>query len=81
MFSFRVALAFAVLILALSATAVQAVDPTPVASGILIDPLDPRAGAGASRIGAPLLALIAVIGIGAVAALVTGLYVRLTRAR
>lgn len=81
MFSFRVALAFAVLILALSATAVLAVDPTPVASGILIDPLDPRAGAGANRVGAPLLALIAVIGIGTAAALVTGLYLRLTRAR
>lgn len=81
MFSFRLALALAVLMLALSATAVLGVDPTPAASGLLIDPLDPRAGAGASRVGAPLLALIAVIGIGAAAAVVTGLYVRLTRAR
>lgn len=81
MFFFRLALALAVLILALSASAVLAVDPTPAASGMLIDPLDPRAGAGANRVGAPLLALIAVIGIGAAATVVTGLYVRLTRAR
>lgn len=80
MFSFRLALALAVLILALSATAVLGVDPTPAASGLL-DPLDPRAGAGANRVGAPLLALIAVISIGAAAAVVTGVYVRLTRAR
>ncbi|MGI8928800.1 MAG: hypothetical protein ACR2H0_04970 [Candidatus Limnocylindrales bacterium] len=81
MFSLRLALTFAVLILALSVSAVLAVDPTPASSGILIDPLDPRAGAGANRVGAPLLAMIAVIVIGAVAAVVTGLYVRLTRAR
>lgn len=82
MFSFRLALALAVLILALSATCVLAVDPTPAASGVpsLIDPLDPRAGAGANRVGAPLLALIAVIVIGAATAALTGLYVRLTRA-
>lgn len=81
MFSFRVALALAVLVLTLSATAALAADPTPAASGLLIDPLDPRAGAGANRVGAPLLALIAVIAIGAAAAVVTGLYVRLTRAQ
>ncbi len=81
MFSFRVALALAAVVLTLSATAVLAVDPTPGASGVLIDPLDPRAGGGANRVGAPLLAMLAVIGIGAAAAVVTGLYVRLTRAR
>ncbi len=81
MFSFRVALGLAVLILALSATTVLAADPTPAASGMLIDPLDPRAGAGANRVGAPLLALIAVIVIGAATAAVTAFYVRLTRAR
>jgi hypothetical protein len=80
-FSFRVALALAVLILALTATCVLAVDPTPAASGILIDPLDPRAGGGANRAGTPLLALIDVIGIGAAAVVVTGLYVRFTGAR
>lgn len=81
MFSIRLALALAVLILALTATAVLAADPTPAAGGLLIDPLDPRAGAGANRVGAPLLAMIAVIIIGAATAGVTGLYVRLTRAR
>lgn len=80
-FCFRLALTLAVLILALSVTAVLAVDPTPATSGILMDPLDPRAGAGANSVGAPLLALIAVIVIGSVAAVVTGLYVRFTRAR
>ena len=48
---------------------------------MLIDPLDPRAGAGANRTGAPLAALVAVIGIGLVAAVATALYVRVTKAR
>ena len=81
MFSLRVALALAVIFLALSAATVLAADPTPAASGFLIDPLDPRAGAGANRVGAPLLALVAVIVIGAAAAAVTALYVRVTRTR
>ncbi|MBA3740876.1 MAG: hypothetical protein H0W98_07010, partial [Chloroflexi bacterium] len=50
MFSLRVALALAVIFLALSAATVLAADPTPAASGFLIDPLDPRAGAGANRV-------------------------------
>ena len=79
MFSFRVALTLALLILAFTATGALAADPTPGPSGLLIDPLDPRAGAGANRVGAPLLALIAVIGIGAVAAAATALYVRVAR--
>lgn len=81
MFCFRVALGLAVLILALGATTALAADPTPGASGLLIDPLDPRAGAGANRVGAPLLALVAVIVIGSATAAVTAFYVRFTRAR
>jgi hypothetical protein len=80
-FSMRVALALAVLFLVLSATTVLAVDPTPAASGLLVDPLDPRAGSGASRVGAPLLALLAVIGIGLATAAMTAIYVRVSRAR
>jgi hypothetical protein len=76
-----VTLALVTLLMAVSAAAVAAQDPTPAASGLMIDPLDPRAGAGANRVGAPLLALIAVIGIGSVAAVVTALYVRVTRTR
>ena len=81
MFLLRVALALAVLFLALSAATVLAADPTPAASGFLIDPLDPRAGSGANLVGSPLLALLMVIGLGAAAAVVTALYVRVTRAR
>jgi hypothetical protein len=75
-----VALAVAVLCLAVSGLTVAA-DPTPIPSGLLIDPLDPRAGAGANRVGAPLVALVVVIGIGVVAAVATTLYVRATRTR
>lgn len=77
----RVGLVLAVLMLAFSAVTVLAADPTPGPSGLLIDPLDPRAGGGANRVGFPLLALVAVIGIGVTAAVVTALYVRVTRAR
>jgi hypothetical protein len=77
----RVALVLAVLLIVLSATTVLAVDPTPAASGLLVDPLDPRAGAGANRVGAPLLALVAVIGIGLATATLTAIYVRVSRAR
>lgn len=83
-FSLRVALAIVVLLLALittsTATAV-AQAPSPAPSAVLIDPLDPRAGAGANRVGAPLLALLAVIAIGIVTAAVTALYVRVVRPR
>jgi hypothetical protein len=78
-FSFRVALTLALLILAVTAATVFAADPTPAPSGLLIDPLDPRAGAGANRVGAPLLALIAVLGIGVLTAAGTALYVRVVR--
>jgi len=77
----HVALALAVLLLALCATTVLAADPTPAASGFLIDPLDPRAGGGANRTGAPLVALFAVIVVGAVAATLTALYLRVMKAR
>jgi hypothetical protein len=50
-------------------------DPSPM----LIDPLDPRAeGEGPGVVGAPLLAALAVLALGALAALATAVYVRLT---
>jgi hypothetical protein len=52
--------------------------PTPVPTGVIIDPLDPRAGSGAPLVGAPLLALVTVLVIGVGAALATVIYVRLT---
>jgi hypothetical protein len=76
-----VALALAMLCLALLTVTAIAADPTPAASGALIDPLDPRAGAGVNRVGAPLVALFAVVGIGMATALLTAIYVRFTRAR
>ena len=70
--------------LTLSACApVLAADPspaaTPAASPVLIDPLDPRAGEGASRIGAPLLAIVFVVGVGTVTVLATLVFTRVTR--
>jgi hypothetical protein len=75
---------FVALALTLGALApVYAADPspaaTPGASPVLIDPLDPRAGAGANKVGAPLLAIVLVIGIGTVAAAATIAFVRVTR--
>jgi hypothetical protein len=52
--------------------------PSPAPTPVIIDPLDPRAGAGAPLVGAPLLALVAVVGIGIAAAFATLIYVRLT---
>lgn len=47
---------------------------------MLIDPLDPRAeGEGPGVVGAPLLAALAVLALGAVAAIATAVYVRLTQ--
>jgi len=58
-------------------------DPSPVAtpgaSPVLIDPLDPRAGEGASRVGAPLLAVVFVVGVGTIAAVATYAFVKVTR--
>jgi len=48
---------------------------------MLIDPLDPRAGEGASLVGAPLLALLVVVGVGILAAAATVTYVRLASRR
>jgi hypothetical protein len=78
-FSIRFALVFALLLLALTAATALAADPSPGVSPLLIDPLDPRAGAGANRVGAPLLAILVVLGVGIVAAAATTIYVRLSR--
>lgn len=53
--------------------------PTPGASPLLIDPLDPRAGAGASEVGAPFFAIFIVLGAGVVTVAGTLAYVRMTR--
>lgn len=83
---FRGLLLAVLLALALSAVVVApglAADPTPGptpgASPLLIDPLDPRAGAGASEVGAPFLAVLIVLGAGVVTVAGTLVYVRMTR--
>jgi hypothetical protein len=58
----------------------RAADPTS-SPPMLIDPLDPRAGEGASLVGAPLLALLVVVGVGILAAAATVTYVRLASRR
>jgi hypothetical protein len=62
---------------------VYAADPTPAvspaASPVFIDPLDPRAGAGAPSVGAPVVALVVVVSTGVVAAAATVVFVRVTR--
>ena len=55
--------------------------PSPAPTPVIIDPLDPRAGAGAPLVGAPLLALLVVLALGLAAALATLAYVRLTARR
>lgn len=64
---------------------VFAADPTPAAtpaeSPMLIDPLDPRAGEGASQVGAPFLAFVVVVGLGVVAASATAVFVAVSRRR
>lgn len=72
-----VSLLTAITMLLLVAGVALGADHTPVPTPILIDPLDPRAGAGASLVGSPLLALLVVIGIGLLAALLSYAYVRL----
>lgn len=81
MFSIRIAVGLALLLLVLTAAIVLAADPSPLPSPVLIDPLDPRAGAGANRVGTPLLAIVVVVGAGLLAFAATALYVRLTRGR
>jgi hypothetical protein len=83
---FRGLLAAALLTIALtlfSLVPAYAADPTPAAtagaSPVLIDPLDPRAGAGASTVGAPFVAMVVVVGAGLAAAAVTFVYVRISR--
>lgn len=65
-----------------TAAPVLGADPTPTvspaASPVLIDPLDPRAGEGASRAGAPLLAVVLVVGVGAAAVVATYAFVKVT---
>ncbi len=76
-----VLVAFALTVCALAP--VFAADPTPAATPaatpVLVDPLDPRAGEGASKVGAPFFAVVIVVGIGMTAALVTFAFVRVTR--
>ncbi len=55
--------------------------PRPASTPVFIDPLDPRAGEGASQVGAPFLALVVVIVCGLTAALMTYAYVRVVRSR
>ena len=88
LFSLRIAMSVMAFVVALTAsstlTAVaQTPGPgsTPLPTGVFIDPLDPRAGAGANTVGAPLLALVAVLGLGAAAAILTAVYIRVVRAR
>ncbi len=83
---FRGLLLAVLLALALSVAAVAptlAADPTPGptpgASPLLIDPLDPRAGAGASEVGAPFFAILIVLGTGVVTVAGTLMYARMTR--
>jgi hypothetical protein len=83
----RVAIALALAIVAFSASTTLAAGPlnqagpTPTPPPVFVDPLDPRAGAGANRVGAPLLALVAVVGVGFAAAALTLVYIRVTKAR
>jgi hypothetical protein len=88
----RLVIALALLLVALTvvsartAVPVRGADPTPStspapAATVFIDPLDPRAGAGANRVGAPLLAIVVVVVAGAATFLATYGYVRLTRRR
>jgi hypothetical protein len=53
--------------------------PAAAASPVLVDPLDPRAGQGASKVGAPFLAVLIVVGIGIAAVAGTFVVVRLTQ--
>ncbi|MEP7378314.1 MAG: hypothetical protein ABI725_02000 [Chloroflexota bacterium] len=55
--------------------------PSPAPSPVIGLPVDPRAGAGAPLVGAPLLALLFVLVVGVVAALATLAYLRVTAKR
>jgi len=79
------AVLLALAIISLGPVSVLAAEPTPspspAASPVLIDPLDPRAGEGASSVGAPLTALLIVVGLGIAASAATLAYVRVTGSR
>lgn len=55
--------------------------PSPAPSPVIGLPVDPRAGAGAPLVGAPLLALLFVLVVGVSAVLATVAYVRVTARR
>lgn len=55
--------------------------PSPAPSPVIGLPVDPRAGAGAPLVGAPLLALLFVLAVGVSAALATVAYLRVTAKR
>ena len=56
--------------------------PTPGTSPVLIDPLDPRAGdESVNLVGTPLLAVVVVVASGALVAVGTVAYVKLTARR
>jgi len=83
---FRGLVAALVLALALTLSAVAPVlgddpssAPSPGASPVLIDPLDPRAGAGTDELGSPFMAVVVVFGVGVLALASTLVYVRMTR--
>ena len=79
MFAVLLALALSAVVVAPGLAADPTPGPTPGASPLLIDPLDPRAGAGASEVGAPFLAVLIVLGAGVVTVAGTLVYVRMTR--
>ena len=77
------AVLFALVLILSAHTPVRAADPspaaTPGASPVLVDPLDPRAGEGASQVGAPLTSILFVFLIGTVSVVATVAFVRVTR--
>ncbi len=66
---------------ALAASPAATLPPSPAPSPLLIDPLDPRAGAGASLTGAPLFAAMLIVTMGVAVALGTIIYARLAARR
>lgn len=77
------AMLFVLALMAATHAPVLGADPspaaTPGASPVLVDPLDPRGGQVANRIGSPLVAATVVILIGVGAASATFAYVRVVR--
>lgn len=79
MLAVLLALALSTAVVAPALAADPTPGPTPGASPLLIDPLDPRAGASASEVGAPFFAIFIVLGAGVVSVAGTLAYVRMTR--